>query len=165
VHLPRHRSDIVTGIASEFAQSLAPSVDGRPESGHHAATAPDGRLLAAISNAIVRLHKELYGRGPTKARTIYQDDLVICLLEGGYSKAEQTLHERGRDHVVTQQRAEFQAAVKDDFTRAVEELVGRPVSAFMSANHQSPDVMCEVFMLEGPRKAASAGSQESATGR
>lgn len=82
----------------------------------------------------------------------------MCLLEGGYSKAEQTLHERGRDHVVTQQRAEFQSAVKDDFVRAVEELVGRRVSAFMSANHQSPDVMCEVFMLDGPRAASSDGT-------
>jgi uncharacterized protein YbcI len=114
----------------------------------------------------VRLHKELYGRGPTKARTIYQDDLVVCLLEGGYSKAEQTLHERDRGHVVTQQRAELQAAVKQDFIRAVEELIGRRVSAFMSANHQSPDMMCEIFMLDGPGTATSAGSElETAAGR
>ena len=55
-----------------------------------------GRLLLELSNAVVRIHKEYYGKGPTKARShLSQDMLVVVVLEGGYTHAEQTLLARG----------------------------------------------------------------------
>ena len=50
-----------------------------------------GEVLTAISDGMVGLLKEFYGRGPTRTKSYYEDDLVVCLLRGGFSRVEQTL--------------------------------------------------------------------------
>ena len=107
-----------------------------------------GALMAAISNTIVGLHKRNFGKGPTKARSYLLDDMVVCVLRGGRTRAEQTLIDSGRSELVTKQRHDFQEAVRDEFTTAVELLVGRRVVAFMSTSHPEPDVSVEIFILE-----------------
>ena len=96
---------------------------------------------------MVVLLKEFYGRGPTRAKTYYEDDLVVCLLRGGYSRVEQTLLEGGRGGSVIQQRMEFQELMRERFVAVIEEATGRRVIGFMSGNQQDPDIMCEVFIL------------------
>ena len=108
-----------------------------------------GDVLSAVSDGMVALLKEFYGRGPTRAKSYYQDDLVVCVLRGGFSRVEQTLLEGGRGSAVIQQRMEFQELMRDRFTGVVEQATGRPVIGFMSGNQQHPDLMCEVFVL-GP---------------
>jgi uncharacterized protein YbcI len=113
---------------------------------------PDrGALLAAVSNTIVGLHKRYYGKGPTKARSYLVDDMLVCVLRGGMTRAEQTLLESGRGELVTRQRQEFQAAIRDEFISAVEGLTGERVTAFMSASSPEPDVSVEIFMLDNGR--------------
>ena len=58
--------------------------------------AAHGDVLTAISDGLVALLKEYYGRGPTQAKTYYHDDLVVCVLRGGFTRVEQTLLEGGR---------------------------------------------------------------------
>ncbi len=96
---------------------------------------------------MVALLKEYYGHGPTQAKTYYQDDLVVCLLRGGFTRVEQTLLEGGRGHAVIQQRMEFQEIMRERFMAVVEHATGRHVIGFMSGNQQSPDMICEVFVL------------------
>ncbi|MDP8943053.1 MAG: DUF2294 domain-containing protein [Actinomycetota bacterium] len=108
----------------------------------------NGDVLAAISSRIVHLHKEFYGKGPTKARTYYIGDVVTVLLRGGFTKVEQTLLDEGRGSDVIEQRMAFQEVMRDRFTEAIEELTGRRVAAFMSGSHQDPDLIAEVFVLE-----------------
>jgi uncharacterized protein YbcI len=105
-------------------------------------------MLATLSNAVVGLYKEYYGKGPTKARSYYVDDMVLCVLRGGLTRAEQTLARSGRIEAVTRQRQEFQMAVREQFVSTVEAIVGRRVVAFMSNVHMDPDVNVEIFMLE-----------------
>ncbi|HKN95123.1 MAG TPA: DUF2294 domain-containing protein [Thermoleophilaceae bacterium] len=107
-----------------------------------------GPMLASLSNAIVGLYKLYYGKGPTKARSYYLDDMVLCVLRGGLTRAEQTLAKSGRADAVARQRQEFRAAVRDEFIETVERIVGRRVVAFMSNVHTDPDVNVEIFMLE-----------------
>jgi uncharacterized protein YbcI len=107
-----------------------------------------GDVLTAISNGMVVLLKEFYGRGPTRAKTYYADDLVVCLLRGGYSRVEQTLLEGGRGASVIQQRMEFQELMRERFGAVIEDATGRRVIGFMSGNQQDPDIMCEVFILD-----------------
>ena len=110
---------------------------------------PDrGRLLSIISNTVVGLYKRYYGKGPTKARSYYVDDMVVCVLRGGLTRAEVTLAESGRGDLVTRQRHDLQQAIRGEFIRAVEDLVGRRVIAYISGTHTYPDVSVEVFMLE-----------------
>jgi uncharacterized protein YbcI len=106
-----------------------------------------GDVLTAISDGMVALLKEYYGRGPTQAKTYYQDDLVVCLLRGGFTRVEQTLLDGGRGHAVIQQRIEFQEVMRERFEAVIEHATGRHVVGFMSGNQQDPDMICEVFVL------------------
>jgi len=107
-----------------------------------------GPLLAAVSNTIVGLYKRYYGKGPTKARSYFMDDMLVCVLRGGLTRAELTLAANGRAEVVARQRREFHEAVRAEFTGAIEDLVGRRVLAFMSTVHMDPDLEVEIFVLE-----------------
>lgn len=106
-----------------------------------------GEELTAISDGLVTLLKEFYGRGPTQAKSYYQDDLVVCILRGGYTQVEQTLRDGGRGSAVIEQRMQFQELMRERFEAVIEKATGREVIGFMSGNQQEPDLMCEVFIL------------------
>jgi len=108
-----------------------------------------GDVLTEISDGMVALLKEYYGRGPSQAKSYYHDDLVVCLLRGGFTRVEQTLLEGGRTAAVIQQRMEFQEVMRDRFSAVIEAATGRRVIGFMSGNQQQPDMICEVFILDG----------------
>jgi uncharacterized protein YbcI len=117
-------------------------------SGHDTQTQqPDGAVRSAISDGMVALLKEYYGVGPTQTKTYYHDDLVVCLLRGGFTRVEKTLLDGGRGQAVIQQRMEFQEVMRDRFQQVIERATGRRVVGFMSGNQQDPDMICEVFVL------------------
>ena len=135
-------TDEQQGDATNVVTDLTPNPPG-------AQGEPHGDVLSKVSEGMVALLKEFYGRGPTQAKSYFQDDLVVCVLRGGFSRVEQTLLDGGRGAAVIQQRMEFQELMRDRFTSVVEEATGRNVVGFMSGNQQHPDLMCEVFVL-GP---------------
>ena len=106
-----------------------------------------GDVLTAISDGMVALLKEYYGRGPTRTKSYYQDDLVVCVLRNGFSRVEQTLLDGGRGSAVIQQRMEFQEVMRPRFISVIEDATHRRVVGFMSDNQQDPDMICEVFVL------------------
>ncbi len=108
-----------------------------------------------ISNAVARLHKHYVGRGPTNARTTIDGDLVVCLLEGGYTRAEQTLEEIERADIVAAGRLGLQAAMRDDMIDAVQRSLGCRVRSFMSANDLRRNLQIEVFVLDRDSRRAS----------
>jgi uncharacterized protein YbcI len=122
-----------------------------------------GDVLTAISDGMVALLKEFYGQGPTRAKSYYQDDLVVCVLRGGFSRVEETLLEGGRGSAVIQQRMEFQEVMRTRFTNVIEGATERPVIGFMSGNQQHPDLMCEVFIL-GPTDLVDEHEVQDASG-
>jgi len=107
-----------------------------------------GDTLTAISDGLVALLKEYYGRGPSRVKSYFQDDLVVCILRGGFTRVEETLLEGGRGAAVIEQRVAFQELMRERFERVVEGATGRKVIGFMSGNQQDPDMMCEVFILD-----------------
>jgi uncharacterized protein YbcI len=116
---------------------------GEDAEGESLASAPS----IEISNAIARLHKEFIGRGPTNTRTTIDGDLVVCLLEGGYTRAEQTLAENDNTDLVAAGRLGLQDAMRAAMTAAVEGALGRSVNSFMSANDLERNLQVEVFVL------------------
>jgi uncharacterized protein YbcI len=112
-----------------------------------AAAEPASSPSLEISNALSRLHKEYIGRGPTRARTTVDGDLVVCLLEGGYTRAEQTLEGDGKGDLVAAGRLGLQDAMRDAMIAVVERTLGRTVFSFMSANDLRRNVQVEVFVL------------------
>ena len=115
--------------------------DGPPDS------APSFPALE-IANAIARIHKHYVGRGPTNARTTIDHDLVVCLLEGGYTRAERTLEANDNLDVVAAGRHGLKDAMRDEMVAAVQDALGRRVRSFMSAGDPSGDYQVEVFVLE-----------------
>jgi uncharacterized protein YbcI len=107
-----------------------------------------GRIAAAISNAIVGLHREHYGRGATRARTVMSGEYIVCFLEDIYTAGERTLIAAGRFPAVRGARDAFQDTMRDTFCSAVEALVGRNVIGFLSQVHVDPDLAVEMFILE-----------------
>jgi uncharacterized protein YbcI len=107
-----------------------------------------GRLAAAISNAISTLYRDYYGRGPNRTRTLIGDEYVIVFLHDAYTPVERTLIEAGRFDAVHTTRRAFQDIMRQRFSGAVEELVGRKVVAFLSQVHEDPDISVEAFILE-----------------
>jgi uncharacterized protein YbcI len=127
-------------MASEFGSDIGTDLAS-------ARSAPRGAMLLAISNAIVRLHKKYYGKGPTKARAYYDGDVVTCVLSDIYTRAEQTLLANGRTASVLNQRHELQEVVRDEFIAEVERITERQVIGFFSGNQPDPDLSVEVFVL------------------
>jgi uncharacterized protein YbcI len=105
--------------------------------------------LQAVSNAMVKLHKEQLGRGPTDARTYFAGpDTLVCIMEDSLLPAERTMVEMGEHHRVRESRMFLQVASQEQFIGAVEELVSRKVRAFSSAIDPAPGVVFEVFSFE-----------------
>ena len=108
-----------------------------------------GEIAAEISTTLVQLLKEHADRGPTMCRTYIDDDLVIVLMRGGFSRLENTLFEDGKFLDVRATRHAFADTMEGRFTEVIERVTGREVAAFMSASHQKPDLQMEVFVLDG----------------
>ena len=107
-----------------------------------------GELRQQLSNAIVALFKQYFGRGPTDCRTYLEPDLVIVVLAGGYTAAERTLFEAGKWHEVRQTRMSWQDSMEVRFIDTIERLTHRTVKAFLSANRQDVQLTIELFALE-----------------
>jgi uncharacterized protein YbcI len=117
-------------------------------------TAAGPSISLQISNEMVRLYKELFGRGPTQARTNFAGpDVVITTLEHSLTPAERSLAAMGEHQRLRDVRLFFQAAREDDFREAIEQLTGRRVRAFVSGIDTREDVSSEVFYL-APEDAA-----------
>ncbi len=117
-----------------------------PDIVHDGAESTASRPLE-ISNAISRLHKEFVGRGPANTRTTIDGNLVVCLLEGGYTRAEQTLTANDKSDLVHAGRLGLQDAMRQAMIAAVEQTTGRRVYSFMSANDLEQNLQVEVFVL------------------
>jgi uncharacterized protein YbcI len=107
-------------------------------------------LLADISNAMVGLKKEFYGKGPTKAKTYVNDNYVLCVLQGGLTRNEETLVAAGEEKLVREYRLRFQEAMADATTEAVERLTGRTVIGYHSQIVFKPEYGFEIFVLDAP---------------
>src|SRR3954462_2828373 len=115
-----------------------------------------GTLLTAISNRIVGILRENYGRGPMRAKTYVLDDLVVCVLRDGFIPIEETMMQSGKEDQVLEMRRDFQKTMGLRYTEVVEELTGRKVAAFLSQAHIEPDITLEIFLLETPLEGFGA---------
>jgi uncharacterized protein YbcI len=106
-------------------------------------------LLLGISNDMVKLYKEMFGRGPTRARTNFAgSDIVVCTLRDTLTPAERNLVKLGEHQRLRDIRMFFQYASEEQLRGVVEERTGRKVVAFVSGLDTGEDVATEVFYLE-----------------
>jgi uncharacterized protein YbcI len=125
--------------------------EARPPPGDEPAGAlgePHVSKLAETSRAMVRLYKELFGRGPVKARSNWAgDDILVCTLEDTLTPAERNLRELGEDQRLRDMRMFFQYATVPDFVNPIEEITGRTVRSFISGLDTQEDVALETFIF------------------
>jgi uncharacterized protein YbcI len=125
-------------------------VQGSPADGTPAPL-KGGQLLAAISNRIVAMLREHYGRGPINAKTYVMDDMIIVVLRGsGFIPLEQTIMDSGEPERVLAMREDFQRVTAGRFQQVIEALTGRNVVTFVSRGHVEPDITMEIFFIDGP---------------
>jgi uncharacterized protein YbcI len=117
---------------------------------------------SAISNLTVRLLSRYTGRGPTRARTYFNDDIVSVVLQDTLTKAETTLLDNGQEELVLVTRRTFQDVMGPDLIAGIEQITQRKVIAFLSANHVNPDIAIETFLL-APAQEHTPAQQLTAT--
>jgi uncharacterized protein YbcI len=106
-------------------------------------------VLAAISKAMVALHKEQFGRGPTRARSNFAgQDVLICVLEDALLPAELAMVRMGDHQRVRESRTYLQVATANTFVGAIESLVHRKVRGFSSATDPDANMVFEIFAFE-----------------
>jgi uncharacterized protein YbcI len=112
-------------------------------------SAHPGLISAQISNEMVRLYKELFGRGPTSARTHFAGpNAILVTLENTMTPAERTMADLGEHQRLRDVRLFFQYARAQDFRGTVERVSGRTVRGFISGMDTEQDIACEIFILE-----------------
>lgn len=117
-------------------------LDSKPLSG--------GELNAAITREVIRVQNESHGRGPRKAFSFHNGNVLITVLEGVLTHAERRLADNGESDAVLKMRSLYQKSMEPELKRCVEEVTGCKVLAFLSDNHLEPDMAIEVFVLDTP---------------
>ena len=107
-------------------------------------------VRAEVSNAMVGLKKDFYGKGPTKAKTFLNDNYVFCVMEGGLTRNEQTLVERGHEDLVRNYRLRFQEVMEGPTIEAIQRITGRSVIGYHSQIVFRPERAFEIFVLDRP---------------
>jgi uncharacterized protein YbcI len=107
-------------------------------------------VRSAVSNAMVGLKKNFYGKGPTKAKTFLNDNYVFCVMEGGLTRNEETMVERGHEDLVRNFRLRFQEAMEGPTVEAVQRITGRSVIGYHSQVVFHPERAFEIFVLDRP---------------
>jgi uncharacterized protein YbcI len=118
--------------------------------------------LSAISNEMVRIYKDQFGRGPTKTRTVWASpDILLVTLEQTFTPAERRLRELGEHGRLRELRMLFQYADTKVFCDPIERLTGRTVRAFVSGIDTDSDLASELFVLHPPGFDGPSRSESS----
>jgi uncharacterized protein YbcI len=107
-----------------------------------------GPILARVTNAIVRLYRTHYGKGPTRSKSYLMDDLLVCAMRDVFTTIERTLIEAGEAEQVRATRLALREAVQEEIRAEIEQIVGRRVRGFTGQVLLAPEIAIEVFVLE-----------------
>lgn len=125
----------------------SPVSAAEPASAEVAIERRSGSPAVHISNAVVQVYRAQVGRGPTRARTIIDHNLVIVELRDTLTPGERNLVAAGDAHAVGQTRRAYRRLVHAPLIAAVEEILGRTVVALLSDTRPDADIAVEVFVL------------------
>jgi uncharacterized protein YbcI len=142
------------------------STDERPQ-GEPTLDEARTSILMEVSNAMVRLYKDQFGRGPMKARSYWAGpDAIASFLEDTLTPAERNLARMGQHQRLRDTRLFFQYATIAEFCGPVERITGRKVRSFHSSIDTKVDGLAiETFIFypegqDGPSRIELAGEDE-----
>ena len=114
--------------------STTDETGGRPACYQPTNAYPGGALNAAIANELGKLIADFTGRGATKSRAFVHQEIVVCVLEDGATRAERNLVAAGKSDLVRIQRDALQRAMGPQLIAAVERLT-RPHRPHVHERH------------------------------
>jgi uncharacterized protein YbcI len=117
-------------------------LDSKPLSG--------GELNAAVTREVIRVQNESHGRGPRKAYSFHNGNVLTTVMEDVLTPAERRLAGNGESEAVLKMRGLYQKSMEPELKKCVESITGRKVVALLSDNHLQPDMAIEVFILDRP---------------
>ena len=129
---------------------LVASADLKPLSMSDSQPLRGGELNAAVTREVIRIQSESHGRGPKKAFSVHNGNVLVTVLEEVLSPAERKLAGNGQGEAVLKIRRLYQSTVAAEMKERIEAVTGRRVTALMSENHVEPDMAVEVFILDRP---------------
>jgi uncharacterized protein YbcI len=109
-----------------------------------------GELNAAVTREVIRVQSESQGRGPKKAFSFHNGNVLITVLEEVLTPAERKLAANGEGEAVLNMRRLYQRSMVPELRASIEAVTGRQVVASMSDNHVEPDMAVEIFILDQP---------------
>jgi len=109
-----------------------------------------GELNAAVTREVIRIQSESHGRGPKKAFSFHNGNLLITVLEEVLTPAERKLAGNGHSEAVLKMRRLYQRSMAAEMKERIEAVTGRRVTAFLADNHLEPDMAVEIFILDRP---------------
>jgi uncharacterized protein YbcI len=116
-----------------------------------------GRQMAQVCGEVARVFSARFGRGPTKCRATWAGrDVVLVVLDDGYSPAEETLRKAGRGTAVLAGRRLLLEVVEPEIRSLVTRATGRSVTTVLSATRLDPDMTAQVIVLAPPADARSS---------
>jgi uncharacterized protein YbcI len=122
-----------------------------------------GALNAALANELGKLVADFTGRGATRSRALVHQDMVVCVLEDGATRAERNLVAAGRSELVRQMRSALHEAMRVQLIEAVERLTGRTVRTFIPGVSENGEASITAFMLEPRPSPPSQPDQNGAS--
>ncbi len=121
-----------------------------PETPHADDASPGGGMRGEISSAMVAIMKRYYGKGPTNARTFFNERYVFCVMEGGLTRSDETLLAAGEEELVRTYRLAFESVITPVITRTVADITDRAVVGYHSQVILDPPHVIEIFILDEP---------------
>lgn len=119
-----------------------------------------GTLNADIARAVVRIHRDRVGRGPTKAHAFFHGSIVVVVLEDMLVNAERTLLASGHENSVIRLRQELLRTMQPDLIAAVERLTDRHVTALIGSTSPKSSIGAQIFVLDQPIQTRPIGAPE-----
>ena len=109
-----------------------------------------GELNAAVTREVIRVQNESHGRGPKKAYSFHNGNVLVTILEEVLTPAERKLAGNGESEAVLRMRSLYQRSMAEELKKGIEAITGCGVVAFLSDNHLEPDIAVETFILDRP---------------
>jgi uncharacterized protein YbcI len=116
---------------------------------------------ARVSQVVVRTMKDLYGRGPTHAKTYICDEYVFCVMSGGLTRDEETMIRGGQKEAVRDYRLRFQSVISPELIRRVEDVLERRIVNYDSQVLFDPNRLVEIFVLDRSVEVSAQGEDGS----
>jgi len=124
-----------------------------------------GELLTRISNEMAHAQKKFFGKGPNAAKSYMLDDMLIIVMRGGFTTAEETMLEFGQQDMVREFRQLFENEMAERLCTMIEDLTGRKVLTYQSQILFQPDVAVEMFLFDSQGGKGTVEVEATARGQ